>query len=313
MKPFFTKPHRWALIYSLFLIAAFTCVLLDSFVIPQSLTAVGTQSAAPSATASQKAASNAYQAPADAVVSDTSYEDENIKISIATVQRNNTAIYVADIQLADASLLKTALAEDTFGRNVKEATSDIAAANHAILAINGDYYGFRNNGYVLRNGVLYRDKARTGGDDEDKEDLVIDQAGDFSIISENEVSMESLNAEDIWQIFSFGPALVENGQITVDSASEVSQSKNSNPRTAIGQISQLHYVFIVADGRTSASEGLSILELAQELEERGCTTAYNLDGGGSSTMYFNGEVVNQPTDGRKEGEREVSDIVYIGY
>ncbi|NLI92528.1 MAG: phosphodiester glycosidase family protein [Peptococcaceae bacterium] len=171
-------------------------------------------------------------------------------------------------------------------------------------------HGFRNQGYVLRNGVLYRDSARGAADDEA---LVINQAGNFSIIHENQVSTQSLNTAGIWQIFSFGPALIENGQIAVDSSSEVSQSQKSNPRTAIGQISDLHYIIIVSDGRTSESEGLSLLELAQEFKQRGCTTAYNLDGGGSSTMVFNGKIINNPTDGRNAKEREVSDIVYIGY
>ena len=122
-----------------------------------------------------------------------------------------------------------------------------------------------------------------------------------------------MNTGNIAQILSFGPALVENGEITVDSSSEVSRSMNSNPRTAIGQVSALHYIIIVSDGRTSSSAGLSLLELAQVFKDRGCTVAYNLDGGGSSTMYFNGKVVNNPTDGKKMREREVSDIVYIGY
>jgi exopolysaccharide biosynthesis protein len=72
----------------------------------------------------------------------------------------------------------------------------------------------------------------------------------------------------------------------------------SNPRTAIGQISELHYIMLVSDGRTYESEGLSLLNLAELLKEQGCETAYNLDGGGSSTMYFNGEVINNPTSGR---------------
>lgn len=87
----------------------------------------------------------------------------------------------------------------------------------------------------------------------------------------------------------------------------------SNPRTAIGQIDDLHYIMIVADGRTSESEGLSLYELAKVMQDYHCQTAYNLDGGGSSTMYFNGEIVNNPTNGRSHGERSVSDIVYIGY
>ncbi|MDD3142168.1 MAG: phosphodiester glycosidase family protein, partial [Lachnospiraceae bacterium] len=163
--------------------------------------------------------------------------------------------------------------------------------------------------YVIRNGTLYRD---TVGESDD-EALVIDKDGNFSIVKESEVSAQTLNDEGSWQVLSFGPSLIEDGKITVDSNSEVSQSKSSNPRTAIGQISTLHYVIVVSDGRTSESTGLSLLQLAQEFEDRGCTTAYNLDGGGSSTMYFNGEIVNNPTDGRTDGERKVSDIVYFGY
>ena len=301
MKGFFLKPYRWAILFSLLLIVSTIFVLLDTFVIPQSIQKVVTESG----TETQ----NASQSQADAIVTATSYQDDNITITIETVQKYNSTIYIADIQVTDASYLKTAFAGDTYGRNIKDTTSDIALANNAILAINGDYYGFRDNGYVLRNGVLYRSTARKAGDDGA---LVIDAAGDFSIIHESQVSAKSLG-DSISQILSFGPSLIENSKITVSSNSEVSQSMTSNPRTAIGQISPLHYVVIVSDGRTSKSAGLSLLELAQVFEERGCITAYNLDGGGSSTMYFNGKVINNPTDGKTTGEREVSDIVYFGY
>lgn len=82
----------------------------------------------------------------------------------------------------------------------------------------------------------------------------------------------------------------------------------------MGRIDDLHYVFVVSDGRTEESEGLSLLELAEFMDRLGVETAYNLDGGGSSTMYFNGEIINNPTtSGRSIQERSVSDIVYIGY
>ena len=88
----------------------------------------------------------------------------------------------------------------------------------------------------------------------------------------------------------------------------------SNPRTAMGIIDENHYVFIVSDGRTSESEGLSLYELATFAKTLGVKTLYNLDGGGSSTMYFNGKVINNPTtNGNKISERSVSDIVYICY
>ncbi|MBI4857963.1 MAG: phosphodiester glycosidase family protein [Acetobacterium woodii] len=298
MIKFFSKPYRWAAIFAVLLIGMFTFVLLDAFVLQKSMVVV----ASDSETVAQEVSST----PTDPVITENSYADENIQISIETVQKYDSTIYVADIQVSDPAYLKTAFANSTYGRNIKATTSEIAATQNAIFAINGDYYGFRDAGYVVRNGVAYRDTAGDG------EALVIDNDGNFSVIEESQVSLASLSS-NAWQVLSFGPGLVENGQVVVDSSSEVGQAKESNPRTAIGQISELHYVVIVSDGRTTESAGLSLLQLAQEFQERGCTTAYNLDGGGSSTMVFNGAIVNNPTDGKSAGEREVSDIVYFGY
>ena len=178
-----------------------------------------------------------------------------------------------------------------------------------MLAINGDYYGAQEKGYVLRNGTLYRSEAEEG-----QEDLVIYEDGSFEIISEESVTAEELLEQGAQELLSFGPALIENGTIAVTEEDEVGKAMASNPRTAIGIIDNLHYVFVVSDGRTEESEGLSLLELAEFMDGLGVETAYNLDGGGSSTMYFNGEVINTPTtDGRSVKERSVSDIVYIGY
>ena len=88
----------------------------------------------------------------------------------------------------------------------------------------------------------------------------------------------------------------------------------SNPRTAIGYIDENHYVFVVSDGRTEESEGLSLYQLSHFMKSLGCTTAYNLDGGGSSSMVFQGNIINNPVSmGRGSSDRKVSDIVYIGY
>jgi exopolysaccharide biosynthesis protein len=319
MRKFLLRPYRWAAIYSIILAGTFTFTLVDTFVLPKSITNTATVSApakvASEVPSSSKPISSSVgistkpKSQSKAVVTDRSYEDENIKITIETSRKYNSTIYVADIQVSDPSYLKTALANNTYGRNITATTSDMAEDNKAIFAINGDFYGFRDGGYVLRNGVAYRETARSG----DYDAMVIDKDGNLSIISEGEVSLDSLSERGAWQILSFGPGLVVDGKIAVTSSSEVGQSMSSNPRTAIGQISKLHYIVIVSDGRTSESEGLSLLQLAQEFKEKGCTVAYNLDGGGSSTMYFNGEVINNPTSGKSIGERKVSDIVYIGY
>ena len=138
--------------------------------------------------------------------------------------------------------------------------------------------------------------------------------GSFEIITETSVSASQLLESGAEQILSFGPALVMDGQISVTKEEEVGKAKTSNPRTAIGVVDELHYLFVVSDGRTDESEGLTLYELAEFMQSLGAETAYNLDGGGSSTMYFNGEVINNPTtNGRTIKERSVSDIVYIGY
>lgn len=244
-------------------------------------------------------------------VTDSSYKDGNVYINITTVRKNNTTVYVADIKLSDSSYLKTALAYDSFGTNVTETTSSMATNNNAILAVNGDYYGADRSGYVIKNGVIYRNTVRS---DSEYPDLAVYKDGSFKIIYETEVTAEELLADGIVNLFAFGPSLVENGEISVDQNTEVRQAMTKNPRTAIGIVDKNHYILVVSDGRTNESEGLSLYELAEVLKEYGATTAYNLDGGGSSTMYFNGNIVNNPTtNGHRISEREVSDIVYIGY
>ena len=244
-------------------------------------------------------------------VTDSSYKDSNVDINITTVRKNNTTVYVADVKLSDSSYLKTALAYDSFGTNVTETTSSMATNNNAILAVNGDYYGADRSGYVIKNGVIYRNTVRS---DSEYPDLAVYKDGSFKIIYETEITAEELLADGVVNLFAFGPSLVENGEISVDQNTEVRQAMTKNPRTAIGIVDKNHYILVVSDGRTNESEGLSLYELAEVLKEYGVTTAYNLDGGGSSTMYFNGNIVNNPTtNGHNISEREVSDIVYIGY
>lgn len=313
------KRYLWGVCCGV-LLAAFTgYVLMDTFLMKQVYTVVSSgqrqESEREGDTARSELAEEAESisgdsdASGEAAVTDRTYEDGNISIVVTEYRAYDSAIYAADIRLSSAQYIKTAFAEDAYGKNVTEKTSAIAARSGVILAVNGDYYGAQETGYVLRNGVLYRSSASKG-----QEDLVIYADGSFSIITEGETSAEALLAEGAQQILSFGPALMVDGSIAVSETDEVGRAKSSNPRTAVGIIDALHYVFIVSDGRTEESAGLSLYELAELMQSLGVVTGYNLDGGGSSTMVFRGEVINHPTtSGRSIQERSVSDIVYIGY
>lgn len=235
------------------------------------------------------------------------YSDSKSKITVTQYRAYDSNIYVADVEVTDGTSILSAFANNTYGRNITDTTSDMAEENNAVLAINGDYYGARQSGYVIRNGVVYRSQGSNG------EDMVISKDGSFSFISESDTTTDSLIQKQAWQVLSFGPVLVENGEVAVTENDEVGMAMASNPRTAIGTVAKNHYLFVVSDGRTSESAGLSLYELANFMKSLGATNVYNLDGGGSSTMVFQGEVVNNPTtNGNKISERAVSDILYIG-
>lgn len=249
-------------------------------------------------------------------IDDWNYEDSNINLAITKHEQGEgeeqITYYVADVKLKDQSLLKTALANNQFGRNIIDYTTNIAAENNAIFAINGDYYGFRSDGIVIRNGMLLRDEGVRDG-------VAVYSDGTMKSYEETNVTGEELVSAGALHTFSFGPILVENGE-AIQSFDSVSIDKNfgnrsiqsSNPRTGIAWIDANHYLFVVVDGRsTGYSKGMTLNEFALLFEELGATTAYNLDGGGSSTMVFRGEIVNNPLGRNKE--REVSDIIYIGY
>ena len=301
---FLKKRYAYASIFGLLLTASFSYSMLKTFVIAETISTVSSTSSSYNAEAASKAVETA-------TVTDTSYSDDNISVTLTEKTVSNTQVYIADVTVSSSEYLKTAFAQNTYGNNVTAKTSETAANNNAILAINGDYYGANTTGYVIRNGVVYRDTVR---EDSSNGDLAIYKDGSFKIIYEDQVSADQLVKDGVVNLLAFGPSLVENGEIVVDTNSEVGQSMSSNPRTAIGIIDENHYIIIVSDGRTSESEGLSLYQMAEIMKSYGVKTAYNLDGGGSSTLYFNGQVINKPTtNGNTISERSVSDIVYIGY
>ena len=254
-------------------------------------------------------------ATSEAVTTATTYQSDTASISISTVVTGSgsdtVTYYVADVQLTDATALRSAFAQNSFGENIVENPSAIAEDNGAVFAINGDYYGFRDSGIIIRNGVIYRDSgARTG--------LAFYLDGHVEVYDETATTAQELLDADVWNTLSFGPAIIADGE-PVDGIESVEVDTNfgnhsiqgDQPRTAVGVIDDNHLVFVVVDGRSPGySKGVTLTGLADIMLGLGATTAYNLDGGGSSTMYFNGSLVNNPLG--TGTERGTSDILYIG-
>ncbi|MGN9161726.1 phosphodiester glycosidase family protein [Clostridium sulfidigenes] len=213
----------------------------------------------------------------------------------------NLRYWITTVKIKNQSQLNSAFSGDIFSLNIKEKTSSIANRHNAILAINGAACGFNTSGYVIRDGVVYR------GTDLDCAPLVIDKEGNFKIYEYGKKNAEELLSLGARHTYDFGPDLIKDGNI-VDYG-DTWYKEDMQPRTAIGQKGSLEYVIIVVDGRSTKSQGMSCYDLAIEFQKIGCNFAYNLDGGGSSTLYFNGEVINEPSD--FNGERNISDILYF--
>ena len=266
--------------------------------------------------ASQGVTSGTTSSTASAAqTTDTSYSSDDSTINISTVVTGSgdstVTYYVADVVLTDATVLQSAFANNSFGGNITETTSDTAADHNAVFAINGDYYGFRDTGIVIRNGVVYRDEGERQG-------LAFYRDGTAKVYDETSTTAAQLVADGVWNTLSFGPAVVADGEVVggiedveVDTNVGNHSIQGEQPRTAVGIIGTNHLVFVVVDGRSPGySAGVTMTGLAEIMQDLGATTAYNLDGGGSSTMFFNGGLVNNPLG--QDKERGTSDILYIG-
>lgn len=253
-----------------------------------------------------------------AVATDGSYSSTGYTSSSTSLTLTSSATgtgsealawYAAIIEITDATVLRAAFAQDEAGQNITEEPSVIAADHDAVLAINGDYYGFRDDGIVIRNGVIYRDEPSRDG-------MVFYRDGRIELYDETATTADALLTDGAWNTLSFGPAVLRDGSVPagvedveIDTNVGNHSIQGEQPRTAIGVIGDNQLVLLVVDGRSEGySRGVGLTELGQILADLGCTAGYNLDGGGSSVMIFDGEIVTQPSNG---GERATSDILYV--
>jgi exopolysaccharide biosynthesis protein len=295
-----------------------TYLAADRFLIEHVEVDLSTQTVnAPTLTvaSSDSSAASAGSEPEQYKATDMSYTSASKTITIQKVVAGSgngqLVYYVADVQLQDGTDLKSAFAKNQYGTNIIDLVSSIAEDNNAILAINGDYYGFRDDGVIIRNGVLYRNAPA-------REGLAIYKDGSMKVYDETAVPAQQLLADGVWNTLSFGPALVKEGEtvpgidsVEVDTNFGNHSIQGTQPRTGIGLISSNHFVLIVADGRNPGySTGVTMAQFADIFKDLGCTTAYNLDGGGSTDLVFMGKVINTPSN-RNGQERGTSDILYV--
>ena len=246
--------------------------------------------------------------PNPELFTENGYEDDSIRVQMETREGENGVIWrIAWVEIASPSQLRTAYKGKTVRSDNTGLISDWGAKYNAVIAMNGDNYAQdkAKHSFVVRMGEVRQKKLN-----KQKDILIIDENGDFHtfIKSQGADTFEKDTGHTIVNAFMFGPALVQNGEILKTDANYSFNPNGRQPRSAIGQLDRLNYVMVIADNPTGSDEkGVTHQELADFMKELGCVEAYNLDGGNSAIMLYQGKMYNNKA-GR---ERDVTDMIYF--
>lgn len=243
-----------------------------------------------------------FTAPGDVVYTDTSYISENLNISITEHYVNKIRFYIADIYVRDISCFRSGFAKGKYGRNITEDILKVALREESVMTVNGDFYGIREGGVCVRNGELYY------SDEVVREICVLYWDGSIQCFAPEDFDCDREMANGAYQIWNFGPAMLdENGNPRSEFGELYEGIYGNQPRTALGYYEPGHYCFIVADGRTDDSRGMTMDQLGITAQNLGLKQCYNMDGGRTSQMAFGTAMVNNPVT----GGRNCSDYLTI--
>ena len=240
---------------------------------------------------------------------ENSYADETIRVTMENREEDGVIWHLAFVRIASATQLRTATAGKLTSSKVAS-VSAMARNNHAIVAINGDNFADDPGKTTFEYRMTQKIRAKTN---KKKDMLIIDENADFHLVraaekKEQSDALEKIASEHtIVNAFTFGPALVIDGEEQQISSNYGYNPNGKEPRAALGQTGSLSYVLVIAEGRGESS-GLSQQGLAHFMAELGCVQAFNLDGGNSAEMVFGDQIYKGMPGG---DERGLSDIIYF--
>lgn len=239
------------------------------------------------------------------------YQDGSLSVRVEYTYAYDTTIQLTWVQIAHPSQLRTTTCRPYPSKSVAYA-SVIAERVNAVLAINGDWFMHRKEGYITRNGEApYRQYF--GRNTELFDVLIIDENSDFHIIQA--YSEEKINnfltgsGHQIIHSYTFGPALVVDGVRQTEYLMNECAPERQTQRIAVCQMAPLSYLIIATEGpENKGSKGLTLEQFSQFCADMGVQQAYNLDGGSSSSVILGGKKINSLSTGKK---RTVGDILYF--
>ncbi|MBQ8074772.1 MAG: phosphodiester glycosidase family protein [Oscillospiraceae bacterium] len=241
----------------------------------------------------------------------------------------NTCTF-CEVKMQDGSQIRRKLAGDMFGSDILEYTTSMHKATNAVVSMNADYYRFRDMGIVAYNRQLYRFNEslylNRYGQDLKKyncvDTLFVTASGDFLFFHQyEETTPEAMQQfildNDIIFSVAFGPVLVENGVLNASRDFEeewypIGEVNTGYSRAGIGQVGKLHYLYMSLNHSDEKQARWRVKEFGQHFYEKGVLNAYNLDGGQTGEIVFQGnEAYNHVDHVNGTSSRQVSDMIYF--
>ena len=237
------------------------------------------------------------------------YCDETILAICWKEKINDRVCSFVEVKLADGSQIRRKLVNDTFGSNEKAVASELSRSANAVIAMNADYYKYRDLGVCVYQGQLCRYETSC-------DVLFIDANGDFRMLRASELGSREdveqyITDNNIQFSMSFGPILVRDGellQLTGSYAGGIGEMYEQYSRSGIGQYDKLHYLIATVNHSQDGTPRATVNQFAEIIYGKGVQNAYNFDGGQTSEVLINNERYNYVD---WDNEREVSDILYF--
>lgn len=235
------------------------------------------------------------------------YLDDTIFAITWKQKVENTAFTFAEVKVMHPSQFRRYLSGEEFGSGMLSLTSEMTQSVNAVLGCSGDYYSYRRRGLTIVGGEAKKyvkglpDTCYINRDG----DMILERDQDFADLDAVQTYADE---NDILFSLSFGPILVKDGENICPKGYDLGEVKQQYSRAAICQMDKLHYLYIAAGTDVGAYSLMTMRTFSKHVAATGCQQAYALDGGQTTTIVLNNEVINHVNYG---SERRISDIIYF--
>lgn len=235
------------------------------------------------------------------------YYDETILVITWKEIIDRSVYTISEVKIAHPSQFRRFLAGGEFGSDKQYVTTEMAASVNAVVATSGDFYKFRHYGAVVYEGQLERFEGHH------VDTCFIDENGDLLFAYRDQLTSEEdaekfIDENDIRFSLAFGPVLVDNGVACAPSSYALGEINDEYSRAALCQKDNLHYLFVNIGQEGGYGRRQTIANFAKHIEAMGVEKAYALDGGQTTVIAMDGELISRPDFGT---QRRISDIIYF--